>query len=224
MATTRVTTKKANSESPQIVTLIVDDSGSMSDASKCQQATAAIQQLVMEIQAGNLGSGGYRYLVNIAKFGDSVTILAECAPPDSIDINTLQFTADSGGTTMVSALEWATVATDKSIRQIRAIPRFKEEAAPNPIVVFFSDGENTGPDVTSAAAKLKNLKMVGGPVDVVACGIGMSQAAFDHVMKVIASREDLAVNINPAQLGDFIAEVKKTVVQGGSPDVIVDKF
>lgn len=224
MAATRITTKKANSESPQIVTLIVDDSGSMSDASKCQQATAAIQQLVMEIQAGNLGSGAYRYLVNIAKFGDSVTPLAECSPPDTIDINDLQFTADSGGTTMVSALDWATAATERSIKQIRAIPRFKEEAAPNPIVVFFSDGENTGPDVTQASTRLKSLKMAGGSVDVVACGIGMSQAAFDNVMKVIASREDLAVNINPSQLGDFIAEVKKTVVQGGPADGIVDKF
>jgi uncharacterized protein YegL len=178
----------------------------------------------MEIQAGNLGSGAYRYLVNIAKFGDSVTPLAECAPPDTIDINTLQFTADSGGTTMVSALDWATTATERAINKIRAIPRFKEEAAPNPIVVFFSDGENTGPDVTKAATKLKSLKMVGGSVDVVACGIGMSQAAFENVMKVIASREELAVNINPSQLSDFIAEVKKTVVQGGSVDVIVDKF
>src|SRR4051794_2712415 len=115
---TRITAKKANSEAPQIVTLVVDDSGSMTEASKCAQATSAIQQLVMEMQSSNLGAGGYRYLVNIAKFGDEVIPLAECAPPDTINIDTLQFTGDSGGTEMAPAIDWAATATEKSLRQL----------------------------------------------------------------------------------------------------------
>ncbi|HEX6100453.1 MAG TPA: vWA domain-containing protein [Thermoanaerobaculia bacterium] len=224
MATQRLTTKKANSESPQIVTLVVDDSGSMSADSKCTQATEALKQLVMEIQGGNMGAGGYRYLVNIAKFGDEVTPLAECAAPNTIDIDTLNFTGDSGGTEMAPALEWAAAVTDRSLKQLRALPKFKEEAAPNPIVVFFSDGENTGPDVIAPAQQVKNLKMVNGSIDVVACGIGMTQEAFDNVMKVIASKEELAVNIDPSELGNFIAEVRKTVVKGGSAQDLVQQF
>lgn len=224
MATQRLTTRIANSQSPQIVTLVVDDSGSMSTDSKCTQATEALKNLVMEIQGGNMGTGGYRYLVNIAKFGDEVTPLAECAAPNTIDIDTLNFAGESGGTEMAPALEWASAVTDRSIKQLRALPKFKEEAAPNPIVVFFSDGENTGPDVTAPAQKLKSLKMVGGNIDVVACGIGMTQEAFDTVMKVIASKEDLAVNINPSELGNFIAEVRKTVIQGGSAQDLVQQF
>ena len=224
MATQRLTTKKANSESPQIVTLVVDDSGSMSADSKCTQATEALKQLVMEIQGGNMGAGGYRYLVNIAKFGDELTPLAECAAPNTIDIDTLNFTGDSGGTEMAPALEWAAAVTDRSLKQLRSLPKFKEEAAPNPIVVFFSDGENTGPDVAAPAQKLKSLKMFGSGIDVVACGIGMTQEAFENVMKVIASTEDLAVNIEPSELGNFIAEVRKTVVQGGSAQDLVQQF
>lgn len=224
MATQRLQVKKANSESPQIVTLVVDDSGSMSADSKCAQATEALRQMVMEIQGNNMGAGGYRYLVNIAKFGDEVTPIAECAAPNTIDLNSLQFTADSGGTEMAPALEWAAAVTDRSLTKLRALPKFREEAAPNPIVVFFSDGENTGPDVTSPAQKLRSLKLVGGNVDVVACGIGMTQEAFENVMKVIASKEELAVNIDPSELGNFIAEVRKTVVQGLPAGNIVDQF
>jgi VWA domain-containing protein len=145
MATQRLTQKKANSESPQIVTLVVDDSGSMSADSKCIQATEALKQMVMEIQGGNMGAGGYRYLVNIAKFGDEVTPIAECAAPGTINIDALNFTGESGGTEMAPALEWASAVTDRSLKQLRALPKFKEEAAPNPIVVFFSDGETPAP-------------------------------------------------------------------------------
>jgi len=224
MLAQRITTKVANSQSPQIVTIVVDDSGSMSADSKCTQATEALKQLVMEVQGGNMGSGGYRYLVNIAKFGDEVTPLAECATPDTIDVDKLNLNGESGGTDMAPALEWASGVIDRSLKQLRALPKFKEEASPNPIVVFFSDGENTGPDVAAPAQKLKSIKMVGGNVDVVACGIGMTQDAFENVMKVIASKEELALNIDPSELGSFIAEVKKTVIHGGSAVDLVQQF
>lgn len=77
------TTKKATTLTPQVVTLIVEDSGSMFGA-KADQVTKAIQALVITIQAGNLGSMGYRFLLNIAKFGSSVIPLAEAARPDCV--------------------------------------------------------------------------------------------------------------------------------------------
>jgi hypothetical protein len=66
--------------------------------------------------------------------------------------------------------------------------------------------------------------MVGGNIDVVACGIGMTQESFENVMKVIASKEELALNIDPSELGKFIAEVTKTVVQSNSAQVLVQQF
>jgi TRAP-type uncharacterized transport system substrate-binding protein len=75
----------ATALTPQVVTLIVDDSGSMSGA-KAQDATEAIKNLVITMQSGNQGSTGYRFLLNIAKFGSGTTALAQAARSESISL------------------------------------------------------------------------------------------------------------------------------------------
>jgi hypothetical protein len=73
-----------------------------------------------------------------------------------------------------------------------------------------SDGDNTGPAVEEAAEKLRSIQFQGGPVSVIACGIGMKSEHFP-VMKAIASNNELAMNIRPNQLADFLAAVTKTI-------------
>ena len=148
MPVQKLTTKKATSRSPQVVTLIIDDSGSMSAATaegpKNEQATSATKQLVMTMQSWNQGSSGSRYILNIAKFGSSTIPIAEAAKPEAVSLNNLVFAADSGGTEMPEALNWASQALQKALAECKKIPGYAEEASPNPLVLFFSDGENTG--------------------------------------------------------------------------------
>src|SRR5437879_2909655 len=98
-----LTNKKATSRTPQIVTLIVDDSDSMrgfadGGKSKAQVATESIQDMVMTTQANTQGSKGSRFFLNIAKFGDDVTPIAEAQPPGEVDLDQLVFRGDSGWT------------------------------------------------------------------------------------------------------------------------------
>lgn len=219
----KLTTKKATALTPQIVTLIVDDSGSMSHNGKAAQATEAMKDLIITMQAGNQNSMGFRFLLNVAKFGTTTTPLAEAARPDAISLDQLAFTGESGGTQMTGALAWATSAVQVALAECKRIPGYSEEAAPNPLVVFFSDGKNDDGDVSQAADALRKVPFAGGCVDVIAIGVGMEAGDFP-VMQQIASRPELAVNIDPTQLGDFIADVGATVQRGETPKSLVEKF
>jgi uncharacterized protein YegL len=217
-----LTEKKATSSTPQVVTLIIDDSGSM-EGSKAHQATAAVQDMVITLQSGTLGASWARFVLNIARFGDGVTTLALAAMPSEIDVGSLSFEGRSGQTEMANALEWGAQAVQKALERCRReAPHYEEDKAPSPLCVFFSDGANTGRDVTAAAKMLKAIPFKGGAVDVVACGIEVDPSSF-AVMQSIASRPDLAVNIDPASLGDFIAAVGATVVKGENPRVLTEK-
>ena len=230
MPVQKLTNKRATSLTPQVVTMIVDDSGSMSSSTtagpKNEQATSATKQLVMTMQSWNQGrtqATGSRYILNIAKFGSSTTSIAEAAKPEGVSLHDLVFAADSGGTEMPEALTWASQAVQKALAECRKIPGYTEEASPNPLVLFFSDGENTGGDVGPAAKALKAIPFVGGSVDVVAIGIGMDQKDFP-IMEGIASRPELAVNIDPAEVAEFIAEVGATLQRGESPETLIKKY
>jgi uncharacterized protein YegL len=222
MAIQKLTTKKATSLTPQVVTLIVDDSGSMA-GQKAKDVTDAMENMVIAMQAQNQGSGGFRFLLNIAKFGSSTIPLAEAARPETVSLKQLVFTGDSGGTEMSSALTWASQALQNALAECQKIATYSQGGSPNPLVVFFSDGENTGGDVGASADALKAIPFAGGSVDVVAVGVGMSQNAFP-IMERIASRPDLAVNIKESELGEFIADVVITVQRGDSPKALVDKY
>ncbi|MGE5341798.1 MAG: vWA domain-containing protein [Candidatus Omnitrophota bacterium] len=218
--------KKATANTPQVVTLIIDDSESMSwDNNKAGQATQSVQDLVIQMQSWNQQSSGFRYLLNIAKFGDDVTPIAEAALPGDIDLSSLTFRGESGTTQMATALKWAYQAIQKSLNKCRQVPRYIESDSPNPLVIFFSDGENSD-DTATVIAEAQNLKSIPfqtGEADVVAVGIGMDQSHFE-IMKDIASDVDLAVNIDPDKLGDFISEAAQTIGKSESPKKLVDQF
>lgn len=221
-----LTQKKATANTPQVVTFIVDDSESMSwDHNKADQATQAAQDLVIQMQGWDLQSSGFRYLLNIAKFGDDVTPIVEAATPGEVDLGSLTFLGESGTTQMAKALKWANTALQKSLDKCRQIPGFKEDDAPNPLVIFFSDGENydDAADIISEANNLASIAFQGGGVDVVAVGIGMEQQHF-KIMQDIASDPTLAVNIDPDKLGDFISEAAQTIGKSESPKKLVDQF
>ncbi len=213
---------KANSLHPQVVTLIIDDSGSM-QGSKAKQVTEAVQDnLVITLQSQNLQTHGFRFLLNIAKFGDNVTPLALASKPDEVNLNDLVFEGESGQTNMAEALRWAKEAVETALQKCRALPDYAENESPNPLCIFFSDGENTGSDVTQAANALKAVRFDGGQVDVVACGIGLQQKDFP-TMEAIASDVSLATNISPDRLGDFIAEVTVTVFKGEQAQQLMER-
>src|SRR5262249_24172625 len=153
--------------------------------------------------ANNIGSGGSRFILNLSKFGDAVTPLCVAAKPDSIDMTTLNFIGDSGTTEMAAALTWAADAVEQSLAVCRRIPGYSEGDSPSPVVVFFSDGANTGGDVSPAVQRLHSIPFQSGRLNVVAVGIGMAPTDF-QIMKTIASEPDLARNINPAELQEFL--------------------
>jgi hypothetical protein len=177
----------ATAHHPQICILVIDDSGSMAEEGKCKQVTDAVQDMVITMQSLNMGTHGYRFLLNICKFGDAPTELAVAKSPPEVDVDMLEFDGGSGGTEMLPALEWAEEALKKSLERCRSIPNYQEEQAPNPICVFLSDGECTGED-PSAAAK--------------------------EVMKGIASRPEYAIRIDSEGVADFLGDVGGTVVEG----------
>ena len=205
--------KRANAHHPQIVILVIDDSGSMAEEGKCQQVTEAVQDMVITMQSLNLGTHGYRFLLNICKFGDAPTELAVAQSPSQVNVDSLVFDGSSGGTEMDTALRWAERALVQSLQRCRSVPNYQEESAPSPICVFLSDGECTGEDPAAAASSLRSVAFKDGQVDVFAVGVGMRDEHFE-VMKTIASRPEYAIRIDAEGVADFLGDVGNTVVVG----------
>lgn len=214
--------KKATSNHPQVVTLVVDNSASMNGA-KAKDATAGVQDVVLQLQSFNLQASLFRYLISVIGFGDHAASLALAEPPEKVDISKLVFAGDSPSTNMPEALQLAAEATRQALAKCRQIQGYRDEDAPNPICIFFSDGENNGGPVDGPAAALKSISFGGGGVDVVACGIGMQQKDF-LVMQTIASSPDLAVNIDASQLSAFLAQAGKTLTKNERPTELTKNF
>jgi uncharacterized protein YegL len=205
-------TKSANAHHPQIVTLIIDDSGSM-EGSKAKQVTEAIQDgFVIELQSKDLQSSRFRFLLNIAKFGDDVVPLAVAKIAKDVNLQALTFKGDSGQTNIAAGLHWAKEALETSLQYCRGLTDYDEEQCPNPLCILFTDGENTGPDVAQPAQTLRSVPFKGGQVDVFVCGIGLDKKDF-ATAQAIASDPALATNIGPNDIGRFIAQVTITVVE-----------
>jgi uncharacterized protein YegL len=203
--------KVATALHPKVCALVIDESGSMSEEGKCQQVTEAVQDLVITMQSLNQGTHGYRFLLNICKFGDSIVELAVAKTPTEVDVDTLVFEGALGGTDMLPALQWAEQALKKSLERCRSIPNYQEDLAPNPICVFLSDGECTGDDPTSAAKALRSIAFKNGEVDVCAVGVGMRDEHFE-VMKAIASKPEYAIRIGAEGIAEFLGAIGSTFV------------
>src|SRR5262245_19514198 len=103
---TTLTDPKATTRTPQIVTLVIDDSNSMrepagSGKNKAQVATESIQDIIITAQCNTQGSRAFRYLLNIAKFGDSVTPMAEASAPMDVNLDLVTFEGNSGWTNKI---------------------------------------------------------------------------------------------------------------------------
>lgn len=206
------TPKQANSHHPRCVTLLIDCSGSMAENGKSQQVTEAVQDMVITMQSLNLGASGCRFILSIAKFGDATSALAVAKCPPEVDVDSLVFTGDCGGTDMLPALEWAEMAVKKSLERCRNLPVYQEELAPNPICVFLSDGECTGDDPTPAAEALRAIPFKDGEIEVFAIGVGMLDEHFE-VMKSIASKPEYAIRIDAEGIAELLGAVGTTVTK-----------
>lgn len=223
MAAFEKDSKVASSTHPQIVVLLIDNSGSMAEGGKCEQVTEAVQDIVTSMQSLSLGGSGYRFLMNICAFGDTTRPLAWAAAPREIDIDSLVFLGDDGATNMHLALQWAMAALQRSIERCRTeIPRYQEDLAPNPLCVFLSDGENTGPDIAAAASALHSTVWKTGRIDVFAVGVGMEEQHFE-TMKGIASQPEMAVQIDAQGIADFLSNVGSTLVENRPVEQIAKK-
>jgi len=218
----RKTEKRATANTTQIVTFIVDDSGSM-QGTKSAQVTEQLTNSVTTMQSYNLGSSGARFLLNICKFGDAPTEIALAAEPSSVILDHMIFTGASGRTDMPLALRWAAGAVTKSLDSCRTKSNYREDETPNPLVIFLSDGENTGSDVVADAHALRSISFKGGRIEVVAVGVGMKDEHF-QVMKEIASEPEYAVNINDGDVASFLADVGATIVEGRSLATFIEKY
>jgi uncharacterized protein YegL len=203
--------KVATALHPKICILVIDESGSMAEEGKCQQVTEAVQDLVITMQSLNQGTHGYRFLLNICKFGDTIVELALAKSPTEVDVDKLVFEGALGGTDMQPALRWAETALKKSLERCRSIPNYQEDLAPNPICVFLSDGECTGDDPTAAAKALRTISFKNGEVDVCAVGVGMHDEHFE-VMKAISSKPEFAIPIGAEGIAEFLGEIGSTFV------------
>lgn len=213
---------KANSLHPQIVTLIIDDSGSMQGV-KAKTVTETVQDgLVITLQSSDLQAHRFRYLLNIAKFGDDVVPLATTKIPKEVNLQDLTFEGKSGQTNIAAGLRWAKEALEQSLQHCSSFADYAEEDSPNPLCILFTDGENTGPDVTQPAQALRSVPFRGGKVDVVVCGIGLEPKDF-ATAQAIASDPALATNIAPDRIGDFIAAVTVTVFKEESAQQLMER-
>jgi uncharacterized protein YegL len=201
----------ATANTPQIVGFVLDDSGSMS-GSKAEQMTNAMQDLIIHLQSRNLGTTRYRFLMVIVTFGSKAQTIVAGQAPNEISIEEVVFRGQSGGTNMADALSVAADAITQAIDRCRGLEGFQESIAPPPLVLFFSDGANTGAPVDTAANRLKAVTFGSGSLQIVSVGIGMRPNDFP-VMQRIASSPDLAVNLNPDQLTEFIADAAQTLVE-----------
>jgi uncharacterized protein YegL len=229
-----LTNRRATAITPQIVTVIVDDSGSMRETAsgggrqssdhKHQLCSQGLRDMVISLQSGNQNSRGSRFAVNIAKFGTEIQEIVCAASPDDVLLSQLDLNGGMGGTEMIHALNWAHRAVNIALTKVRAIANYAEARSPTPLVVFMSDGDNNGPDISEAAERLKSIRFGDDrTIDIVAAGIGMDAKDF-KVMEAIASRSSLAANIEPACLSEFIAGIGATVLAGAPAEEVATKF
>jgi Mg-chelatase subunit ChlD len=218
-----VSPRRPNARKPQVLVFVVDDSNSMAEPangsdgkSKAEVVSRSIEGLLRHVEMDNSQTTGYRFLVSVVSFGDEATVLCEnVRPPDfrKLDLfgDKLKFRGKSGGTEMWQALNVTRTVLVRGIEEIQTIPGFDEASAPYPLVMFFSDGQNTGDDITGPIENLHKIQFSDGRVVVVACGIGQRADEFE-AMKLIASSPELAINLEVESVGAFIAKAEKTIL------------
>ena len=101
-----VTRKRATSLTPQVITVVAQDSGSMA-GDKARAALCNLLDLVIGFQAADLGTRTFRYLLSIARFGAEVSPICVAVLPREVRLDTIKLSADLGSRNPALALEWA---------------------------------------------------------------------------------------------------------------------
>jgi len=186
MADVRVTSKN-----PLQVVLIADDSGSMS-GQPAQDVTEGIRDFLAKLQSFGRGEKDYFKLL-LVKFGDSPQVVHDFTPVLKVKPNDIQVTGSSGGTHMDKALDLVAQEMEKN--------KPTSELDPAPLVIFWSDGQNTGGDPLPAAQRIKAIQCPCGRSPLfITCGFGQADKALLESMatspehyKQLKSAQDLEV-------------------------------
>ncbi len=200
---------RVTSANPLQVVLIADDSGSMSGA-PAQQVTEGLQDFLAKLQSFGRGEKSY-FRILFVKFGDRPQVVYDFA--DVLQVKAADFSVSgaSGSTNMDLALDLVATKMEKR--------RPQSEKDPAPLVIFWSDGQNTGGDPLPAAQRIKSMMCPCGRTPLlVTCGFGQadrrlleSMATSPEHYKQFQNAEELVVFLG--NVGTLVTTPGKSIDQ-----------
>jgi uncharacterized protein YegL len=182
---------RVTSKNPLRVALVADDSGSMA-GQPAQDVTEGLRDFLAKLQSFGRGEKSYFRLLFV-KFGDQPTVVHDFADILTVRPEQLDVTGNSGSTNMDRALELVANKLEAN--------RPQSELDPAPLVIFWSDGQNTGGDPLPAAQRIKTVACpCGRTALLVTCGFGQPDsrlltaiATSPEHYKQLKSAEELEV-------------------------------
>ena len=191
--------RRVSHKNPMAICIVVDDSTSMAGDS-ARDVTDAIRDFLVMLQAACHGQRSY-FSILLVKFGDFAHVVQDFTPVLDVDPNEIEFSGASGGTDMAAALELVFGKLSDATRQVPPVP---------PLVLFCSDGSNSGADPLPWADRIKDLKCASGePSFLVTCGFGEADKAL--LQKIATSPSHYKDLASPFELRQFLAEIGSTV-------------
>ena len=198
------TAPRVTRKNPLQVVLVADDSGSMS-GEPAKQVTEGLQDFIAKLQSFGRGEKSF-FRILFVTFGDQPKVVHEFADILGVTADTFKVTGQSGGTNMDVAL--AMVAT--KMEQNRP----QSESDPAPLVIFWSDGQNTGGDPLPAAQRIKSLQCPCGRTPLlITCGFG--QAERQLLEPMATSPEHFKLFQSAQELEVFLGNVGTLVTTAG---------
>lgn len=195
---------RVTSKNPLQVVLIADDSGSMSGL-PAQQVSEGLQDFIAKLQSFGRGEKSY-FRVLFVKFGDQPQVIHDFADILQVTADSFKVTGDSGTTNMDAALELVATRMEKH--------RPQSELDPAPLVIFWSDGQNTGGDPLPAAQRIRSIQCLCGRTPlVVTCGFG--QADGQMLQSMATSPEHFKPFQSAQELEAFLGNVGTLVTTAG---------
>ena len=195
---------RVTSKNPLQVVLIADDSGSMT-GKPAEQVTEGLQDLVAKLQSFGRGEKSY-FRILFIRFGDRPQVVHEFADVLEVRSTDFQVTGSGGSTNMDQALEMAAT-------KMQAHP-LQSELDPAPLVIFWSDGQNTGGDPLPAAERIKTMTSPCGRTPLlVTCGFGGADRQLLEAMAI--SPEHYKQLESAEELETFLGNVGTVVTSAG---------
>lgn len=195
---------RVTSKNPLQVVLIADDSGSMFGP-PAQAVSDGLQDFVAKLQSFGKGEKNYFKLLFI-KFGDSPHVIYDFTPVLDVNSADLVVSGDSGTTNMDLAIAKAADRLEASK------PESPDD--PAPLVIFWSDGHNTGGDPSPAAQRIKALQWPCGSSPLfITCGFGEAEKSLLEALAT--STEHYKELENAGDLEAFLGNVGTLVTSKG---------